>query len=226
LHGAKKEDARPVKESPVELKPAPEEVALAPEVALSRIKKTLNNFGLEDADIIDAVKAGEEYNEDMIKEGVAYEYILAYYDVMYNDEIADLSKHRYSVIYDLLRLSKYGFHQDWKFDDEDLLEVNLRPPLALFGVEVDFSPHTGIQNFNITIKEGETAFSAEYKHPGGWCDMPGKMNVVNVLLRNFGLHFIEMKTGGDHHDYFLVVIDRDNVLKKVYGPEYEKFITE
>jgi hypothetical protein len=225
LFGGRKEDSQPVRESPAEPTPATEEAPLDAGAALSKIKKALNDFGLEDEDIIEAVKAAE-YNEDRINEGVAFEYILAYYDVIFNDEIADLAKHRYSVVYDLLRNSKFGFHQDWKFDDEDLLEVNLRPPLALFDVEVDFSPHAAGERFTITIKKDGETHSNEYIPSGPGCDMEGKMKVLNLLLGNIYLHFIKMKTGGDHHDYFLIVFERNHVLKQYYGKEYEKFVTE
>lgn len=182
----------------------------------------LKDFGLSEQDIIMTVKEKMDYSKKLINKGTVKEYIIAHYDCIYREPIANIILYKHGIAHDILKYNT-GFSMDWKFSEETAF-WNINKNLKKYGIETNFSPHEWNDKFKITLKKGSMAVYADFKYSMKIHDMKELIDAINKMLKTFGLVYLDADEGGDGYAFLLVDFERYNSLKKKYGKDLVKIL--
>ncbi len=220
----------PPQQAPPVSPPAPGPAEPPAEVSPEAINATLDeviaflkDVGLNEADIIDATSCITDEPDESAHYEPPKGHIMGVYRDMFSEDLVELEENKHGLIHQLLACSKIGMDVDRKWEDEGLLE-GLRTELEPFGVAIDFSPHEYEQSFKITVRRGDVERTADVDQSGGEMFITEKMDLVNGLLRDFGLSYVEMDSGGENAQYFLMEDEHMQALSDKYGDFLEQVI--
>lgn len=194
------------------------------EKEVNEIITILNDFGLNEQDIIESIKMIGDYSKDLIIKEESEDYIVAHHDAIYGD-ISEIESNKYNIAHDILKWSKIGIYSDWKYDDESILS-NINSNLKIHGLKTNFSTHEWDEDFKITIENGDQSVSSDFRYStaSNGHDMNELINTINQLLKNFNLIYVDSDSGGDDYTFLLFELDQYSNIKSKYGSELNKIL--
>jgi hypothetical protein len=199
--------------------------------ALDWIVSLLHDFGLSRRAMIDAVDSNPDINLDFVGEFSEDEQAALYLCELYRrdhpseENLSGLPAARYSVVREVLAFSRFGLDGTRPHADDRMLRENLQPALAVYDLEMDFSPHAAGGDFTIRVGKGDRVRKKDYHASRAGPDLAGKVEVINALLAEHELRYYKIEKGNVVLGYYLVSNSRLQALREKYGPVIDRILS-
>jgi hypothetical protein len=207
-------------------KPAQEETraSAVPLPTAAEMISILKDFDLSPKDILASLEKSGEKEIETTETPVAF--LLRTFNIVYGDNHKEMLQNISGVLHDVLVFSWRGFEDQLNYEDQGMLEVNLKPMLKRFGIEVDFvNANWDEQDFDIVVGKGaETGKAHHHGNEPGMMDFAGMLGVLNGLIGRYGLEYVELESGGDCLHCYLFEKDQPQKLKEKYGALFDKIV--